>query len=802
MSVKCPKCQTDNPDTQKFCGECAAPLKLSKDPGVTRTIETSVEELTRGTLFAERYEIIEELGKGGMGNVYRVEDTKTKEEIALKLIKPEIASDNKTIERFRNELTTARKIRHKNVCGMYDLGEHKGTHFITMEFVPGEDLKSLMRRVKLDAGSALSIGKQICEGLSEAHRLGVVHRDLKPSNIMIDREGNARIMDFGIARSLRIKDITAEGVVIGTPEYMSPEQAGAKEVDHRSDIYSLGVILYELVTGKLPFERKLPENVRILILKCLEKDKTQRYQSADEVLSELARLEQGIPTGEKEVAESFRLKRLYIPLVLILAVLVAGLILWNPWSEKEALPVESGKPSVAVLPFEDLSPQKDQGHLCDGFAESIIGALTKIDGLRVPAPTSSFSFRGREQDIKEIGDKLNVTTILRGNVQKAGDKVRVTAQLINVEDESLLWSEPYDGVMEDIFVVQDEISIKIIDILKIKLLGEEKQGLVKRYTENVEAYNLYVQGRWFWNKRTEEGFRKSIDFFEQAIELDQDYALAYAGIADAYNLLPIYASLPTKDYFPLAKEAALKALEIDGKLAEAHASLAWVKMNWDLEWEMAEKEFKRAIELNPSYATAHHWYALYLMFTGRFDEAIKEITRAHELDPLSLIINREVGRVYFYAGQDDQAIKALKKTIEMDPYFSDVHHMLGQVYLKNARYEEALEEFHKEVSIYGGSDPTSESYIGVTYVRMGKKDEAQRILDNLIEWSKNEYLPPHFVAILYFALDEKDLGFEWLERAYEDRTFGLTLLKIAPEFDSVRPDPRFVTILSKVGLEK
>ena len=474
MAVKCPKCNSDNTDTAKFCSECATPLQPSKDIGVTKTLETPVGEFTRGTLFAERYEIIEELGRGGMGNVYRVEDTKTKEEIALKLIKPEIASDEKTIDRFRNELTTARKIRHKNVCGMYDLGEHKGTYFITMEFVPGEDLKSFIRRSKrLSIPSAISIAQQVCEGLEEANRLGVVHRDLKPSNIMIDKEGNARIMDFGIAWSIKTKGITGAGVMIGTPEYMSPEQVEGKEVDQRSDIYSLGVILYEMVTGRVPFEgdtalsvamkhkSEIPKNPKELnaqisedlsrvVLKCMEKDKKKRYRNTEGLLSELEKIKSPIA---------------------------------------ESITVSEWKNSIAVLPFTNISADPEQEYFCDGISEELINSLTQISDLRIVARTSAFSFKGKDVDIEEIGRKLKVDKVLEGSVRKAGNRLRITAQLINVSDGYHLWSERYDREMEDVFVIQDEITLAIVDKLKIKLLGKEKQGLAKRHTDNQEAYD-------------------------------------------------------------------------------------------------------------------------------------------------------------------------------------------------------------------------------------------------------------------------------------------------------------------------
>ncbi|NOR12192.1 MAG: protein kinase, partial [Candidatus Aminicenantes bacterium] len=749
MTTQCPKCKAENPETQKFCGECATPLQPSEDISVsfTKTLETPKEEITRGAILADRYEIIEELGKGGMGNVYRVVDNKINEEVALKLLKPEIAADKTTLERFSNELKLARKIVHKNVGRMYHLGEDKGTHFITMEYVSGQDLKGLIRQTgQLAVGTVINIAKQVCDGMEEAHKLGVIHRDLKPNNIMIDREGNVRILDFGIARSLKEKGITGAGVIIGTPEYMSPEQVEGKEADQRADIYSLGVILYEMVTGRVPFEGDTPlsiaykhkheappdpskinaqiqDNLSHMILKCLEKDKEKRYQSSGELRAELENIEKGIPSIESEVSVrksptsneitvQFRLKKIFIPALVLVAIVIISLLIWSPWSQKKAVTAPLDNPSIAVLPFADLSPQKDQESFCDGMTEEIIAKLSRLQGWKVMNRTSVMRYKNTEKDPKEIGQELNVATILEGSIRQEKDDIRVIAQLINVEEGFYLWSDTYGQKLDRIFVIQNDIAEKIANALQEKLTPEQKEQLLKNPTENLEAYTWYLKGRLLWGKRDKESLEKSIEFYSLAIKEDPNYALAYTGIADTYSILVNNVFMPSNEGYPKAKEAALKALELDATLAEAHTSIALVKENFEWDWKGAEREYIRAIELNPSYATAHHWYALNLLFRGLFDRSISEMKIAQELDPFSLRINRNVGMMLYFARRYDESIEALKKTIEMDPDKMVGRNYLGLVYLEKSEYVEALAEFEKM---------NNQFYICYTLGQMGKR---------------------------------------------------------------------------------
>jgi serine/threonine protein kinase len=762
-----------------------------------------------------------------MGKVYKAVDTRINEKIALKLIKAEISSDRKTLERFGNELKLARKIVHKNVGRMFDINEQEGTHYITMEYVSGQDLKGLIRQSgQLAIGTSISIAKQICEGLSEAHKAGVVHRDLKPNNIMIDREGEVRIMDFGIARSLESKGLTGSGVMIGTPEYMSPEQVEAKEVDQRSDIYSLGVILYEMVTGRVPFEgdtalsiamkhkgespkdpkeynAQITDELSRLVLKCLEKDKDKRYQGADNVWAELERLEQGLPITDRiepkkkpltsrEITVQFNSRKLLIPVLVVVAIVAFGLIIWSPWTQKESAPITEDKPSVAVLPFYDLSPQKDQEYFCDGIAAELINRLIKIEKLSVPAQASSFSFKGKSLDVQEIGKKLKVESVLTGSLRKAENRLRITVELVKVSDGYPIWSEKYERDLEDIFALQDEISLSIVDKLKIKLLGEEKAELVMQSTQNPEAYNLFLKGLYFWSKRTADDIRKSIDCYEQAIKLDSNYALAYAALADSYGLLPFYAYVLPKEAFTKAKVAVMKALDIDETLAEAHSARGFIRMYYDWDWEAAETDLKRAIQSKTGYVTAHHWYAEYLSWMGRHEAAIEEIRRAHDLDPLSPLINYMKAYVLYYARQYERAIEQCQTTLELDSNFHMPYYTLGRVYLTKGMYEEATVAFQKS------GDKT---YLGLAYAFAGKRDEAQAILEEMKElWKRGDM---HAVAIarVYVGLGDKDRALEWLEKSFERREPRLVLLKVDPRWDSLRSNPRFKALLKKMNLE-
>jgi len=826
--MKCPKCHFENAQNASFCANCGAEL-IQRHEGdfpkfgapapksaPTETVQTPVHELTAGATLAGRYQVIEELGHGGMGRVYKVFDTKIREKIALKLIRPEVAADKDTIERFSNEIRLARRIGHRNVCKMFDIGEAEGAHFITMEYVQGEDLKSMIHMSgSLSLGMLLSVGKQVSDGLAEAHSLGVVHRDLKPQNIMIDKNGNAKIMDFGIARSVREKGITGPSIMIGTPEYMSPEQAEVKDVDHRSDIYSLGVILYEMATSHVPFDGEtalgiamkhkgetprnpkqlnpnLPDDLSRLILKCLEKDKAKRYQSAADVRSELEQIEEGLPTTEralpkikpatsKEITVTVKFRRWLIPVLAGLGIAAAAFILWRPFSLKPP-----HKLSIAVLPFTDELSPDSRLELGDSMAEEITGRLRDLHRFPVKSNSAVTRFKGTDKSLKSIGEELGVDYLITGKIRTAKEEIEVYVELTEAKSENQVWDEHYPDRLSNIMGIQGRIAEKIASSLLKALTPEDKAILRKQPTGNAEAYRLYVQGRQAWNKRNDAGYRQAEEYFRQAIAADPKYAKAYAGLADVFSMLGKIHE---------AKDAVRRALDLDSQLAEAHTSLGHINLDLDFNVKRAEAEFKRALELDPEYPVAQYWYGRLLNMRGRFDEAIAHLKRSIELDPTVPMTYENLGASYYFSGRYDEAMRELRKAVEMDPTQESHKIVLYATLLVASRYRDLFEA----VKAYGESGSLIEQYFtNLAYLQMGEKEKAREFI------LKNEKalgnVSPAFVTTFYGYLGDLDKGMDWAEKAVEARDMYILYAYVQPLIKPFRTDPRMQALWKRLGL--
>jgi eukaryotic-like serine/threonine-protein kinase len=751
------------------------------------------------------YKILSLIGAGGMGEVYRARDMRLGRDVAIKVLTEHFAKNEEALGRFEREARALAALSHPNILTIHDFGTQNDISYVVMELLEGEPLNVRIVRSPLPWEKALEIAIAIVSGLSAAHSKGVIHRDLKPGNIFLTSDGSVKILDFGLARMEELSSIygdlstptmkkvdTNPGTIMGTVGYMSPEQVCGGFVDARSDIFSFGCVLYEMLSGKRPFwgdtvsetiaailrdnppkiaggKRVFPADLERVITHCLEKNPEERFQSARDLIFALKMIAGGTRFTKPPQREQNRKQK-------------------QPRNSKAIN-------SLAVLPFANANSDPNSDYLSDGITESIINILSQLPKLRVVPRSTVFRYKGREIDLPTVGRDLNVRAVLTGRVVHRGDTLNIQTELIDVINESQFWGQQYNRKLSDIFAVQEEIARDISEKLLLKLTGEEQKRLTKRYTESTDAYHLYLKGRYHWNKRTTEGLKRGIEYFERAIEEDPSYALAYAGLADTYALLNRYRVLMPRESFPKARAAAMRALEIDDSLAEAHGSLGLVKLHYEWDWNGAERHFRRAIELNPNYATAHQWYGGYWLAMGDFEKAIVELKRAQEIDPLSLIINADLGLPYHFARRYDLAIEQYRKVLEMDPNFYPARLYLGWAYEQKGEFQEAITEFERVSKLE--DSPTAS--LGHAYAMAAKRDEALKLLEVLKEYSKRHYVSPYGIAMIYTGLGELDQAFEWLRIACDERAGLIVWLKVDPRIDCLRSDPRFAELLDLIG---
>ncbi|NLP09205.1 protein kinase [bacterium] len=780
------------------------------------------------------YRIVEKLGEGGMGVVYKAEDTKLKRIVALKFLMPTLTADPAAKERFIQEAQAASALEHPNICNSHEINETEdGRLYIVMAYYEGQTLKETVgsrqlaiskeqpavssRQLAID--KAIEIALQIAEGLREAHEKGIVHRDIKPANIMITDRGQVKILDFGLAKLAGQVRLTKTGSTVGTAAYMSPEQIRGQEMDGRADIFSLGVVLYELLTGRLPFAgeyeaamsyailNETPTSVRSLrpevppalekiVERCLHKERDKRCQRSAELIDDLRKVQPELSAMNKIPVKSA--KRWRRAGATMLALLLLGVVLFYTRTPSPSRDLKS----IAVLPFKNLSDSKEDEYFSDGITDDIIAQLSKITDLKVISRTSTMRYKGMNKSIHEIGEELKVATILEGSVRHAGNQVRIVAQLIDARNEGHIWAETYDKGMTQIFTVQSDVAQQIAAALKAKLSPSEKGRIEKKQTENPEAYQLYLKGRYHWNKRRPDDIETAIAYFNQATEKDSYYAQAYTGLASAYVIMYAYggaSGVESKKWFTHAQQMAEKALAIDSTLAEAHAVLGLIAEDRYFDWAGAERHYRRAIELDPSYAT--HWYSSMLYVQGRFIEAHAEARRALELDPLSLIINTNLGDVYYAMREYDQALKQYKNTLALDATVPWAHTGMGSIYEIQGRIDEAIVEYEKAKNL-AQDIPFTVSCLGCIYVKAGRKHDAIKVLDELLRMAQRGMNVTTSLACLYYRLGEKDRAFEWFDKAFEERDIWLRFLSYDPLWDDLRAEPRCIALLKKMGLRK
>lgn len=747
------------------------------------------------------YEILAPLGAGGMGEVYRAKDTRLDREVAIKVLPERLANDADALARLEREAKAVAALSHPNILAIHDVGHEHGVSFVVTELLEGETLRERLHRSAISWRQAVEITVSVADGLSAAHAKGIVHRDLKPENIFITTAGHVKILDFGLARmepegrvatahapesTPTITLATRPGAILGTLNYMSPEQVRGLRTDGRSDIFSLGCVVYEMVAGRRAFtgdtaadtmtailkeepagitdaRTGIPHELERVIVRCLEKKPEQRFQSAPDLAFTLRSI----------LADSGA----------------------TPARKQPRIP----RPALAVLPFENVSRDSEQDYFVDGMTEALISDLAKIGGLKVISRTTVMRYKATTKSLPEIARELNVDAVVEGSVLRVGERVRITAQLIQAATDEHLWAQSYDRDLRDVLKLHSEVARTIAQEIKVTLTPKEHARMVEARPVNPEAYQAYLKGRFHWNKRTPDGLQKAVEYFEQAVSLDPDWPLGYAGLADAYLGMSIWASMRPGEAIPKARAAAAKALEMDESLAGAHATMAFIATLYDWDSPTAEREYQRALALSPNYATAHQWYAQHLTITSRHDAAIKEISKAQEFDPLALIIGANVGCVHYFAGDLEQAETRLRKTLEFGPDFAYAHQVLTMTLFLQGRFAEAITEAREAVRL-SNNEPLCAATLGYVCAKAGQPEEARRILDELAARSTEAYIAPTFLALVHAGLGERDRMFEWFERAYKERDVWLRDTLIDPLLTPMRTDPRFTDLVRRVGL--
>ena len=792
------------------------------------------------------YRVIEKIGEGGQGTVYKVFDTTLDRPAVIKVLPPDLTDSASNLARFEREAKLASSLDHTNICTIFGLHKVGDIHFIAMQYIEGRNVRQLVDGQPLDLRRALSIVIQVTDALAAAHARGIVHRDIKARNVMVTRSGTVKVLDFGLAKLMESHttgssdpQLTELGVPYGTSTYAAPEQAQGLKADHRADVFSTGVLLYEMLAGTWPFRGKTALDVRYAVVyhkpkpiteargedspvlrriqeildKALSKVPDDRYQRIEDMRSDLQEVLREVDVDSTNTntltdapavpmplkwdkKASFWTTPRKITTVAAAALLIMALsfIAFQP---KRTGETDTAINSLAVLPFANSDPNNE--YLSDGITESLIDNLSRVPNLKVKSRSTVFHYKGRETDPKKIGRELGVHVLLSGSISQSGDDLSVRVELIDVRDDSHMWGERYDRKVSEIVALPQQITRDVSERLRTRTDGVDTSQLARNYSPDSEAYRLYLQGRYNWNKRSVEGFKKGIEFFSEAIRRDQDYGLAYAGLADCYLLLNVYNVTSADDSYPKAEAASKKALSINESLAEAHTSLAFVTYRYHLRWAEAEEHFKKAIALNPNYATAHQWYGSYLAARGRLDEAVVQAKTAHDLEPFSLTIHSDYVRNLYYAGRLDEAKKESLKLKQTDPGFGRAHYELGLVLEEEGRLEEAITEF-KMALRFMPDNVAALTALGHAQGLAGKKSDAEKVISRLQELSKQQYVSPFQTAVIYAGMNERKLALDWLEKSREERFNWLPFVQVDPVFKNLRSEERFLKLSKNLGL--